>query len=480
MNRRRISLVVLVLVIGALGAVYFWSSRREPAYIPEEDAPPPFRLITLVERPREAVSRIYVRHNGNTRLFLPGEEAWYLADYPGLVLDTARVADLLRVAFQLMVPEKIHEDTAGLNLAEFGLDPPVATITAYTGDGETAPVHLGNATPDLQFHFLMVAGDPAMYLVPRHVAHWMTQTTEALLCRYLPFFHAEEIIRFRLAQRGREPFEVALSEDQERLAAFLDLGVNPLDAVLPVAITGREVDSTNLNHLVLGEFSMAFHLGEVAALFPGDLSPFGLDDPFLSFFLETQTDTTHLHFGNTFTREVNGAPVPHIYVKFAHRPHVFMAELAPVHFLTDLNVVRFITRFVALVPIAELERVVITHPVPERNLEMIINNDPERNAIAPTINNTPIPDRPFRLLYRMLIGIGADSPLEPFPMEGAPELTITYYMLDGTQTVIEFFDFDENFFSFSLDGDYVWAVTSRRNAEMFFNEAARLLHEHGM
>jgi hypothetical protein len=48
-------------------------------------------------------------------------------------------------------------------------------------------------------------------------------------------------------------------------------------------------------------------------------------------------------------------------------------------------------------------------------------------------------------------------------------------MLDGTQTVIDFFPYDGNFFSFSLDGDYAWAVTNRRNVDMFFIEAERLL-----
>jgi hypothetical protein len=143
---------------------------------------------------------------------------------------------------------------------------------------------------------------------------------------------------------------------------------------------------------------------------------------------------------------------------------------APVEHIMDINATQLITRFIALTPIVDVARVTAG------DWEFIINHDPAQNssAIFPTINGTSVAETPFRVLYRMMIAIGADALLAPTPPPSVAEFSITYFMLDGTQINIDFFVYDENFFTFSLNGEDIWAVTNRRNIEMFFAEAARL------
>jgi hypothetical protein len=226
---------------------------------------------------------------------------------------------------------------------------------------------------------------------------------------------------------------------------------------------------------VFESFNEGFVLGDVASLNPSDLSPYGLDEPMLDFFIDMGFgEVVHLLFGDTFTFDANGFGVPCIYVKFADRPHVFMAQLDAVNYLMDLNVVRFVFNQILVVPIVEVEWLEVTHAtMPERNMDMIINHAPANN-IEPTINDVLIDAQTFRNLYRILITLRVDSVVTPFYAEVEPEVVITYHMLDGSQTKIEFFPFDGNFYAFSVDGEEIWAVTNRRVIDIFFTEALNL------
>jgi hypothetical protein len=486
-TKKNLSLLFAAVAVAALTILYIWRVNREPEDIPEETPAPVAAPLSLANRAQAEVARIYVTTGEGTLLFLPGDDVfgqftWYLAEDPDLLLDRAQVQHKLRPAFSLNANDRIHEDTGGLQLADFGLDPPLLTLSAHKYDGGVATLRLGSPTPDQTRYFIMADGDPAIYVIPRLTAERMLLRPEELLDRSLPSVVSEQITYFRLAQRGRDTMELVHDPDLEISETMATLGITPLTVVLPGAIAGREADNFILTRQALEPFDEEFRLGEVAAMYPDDLAPFGLDDPFIDFHFISEQGELHLLFGSFFVREVNGASVNHIYVKLADRPHVFMAESAPVTHITDLNMMQFITRFVALVPIVEVERVTVTHTLPERNLDIVINHDPAEgsNTIFPTINGYAIPEAPFRVLYRMLIGIGADAYREPFRPEGEPVFTVIYHMLDGTETVIGFFYFDENFFSFSVDGDYAWAVTNRRSVDVFFNEAAARMEAAGL
>jgi hypothetical protein len=455
--KKTLSLIAMAIIVAALAVVYLRSSRDGGEYEPQETLPPVPERFILSDREQSEIAKIYVTNGEDTRLFLPGEEwldrfVWYLADQPDLLMDNALVQNLLRAAFNLQATDKIHEDTSGLDLAEFGFDPPTAVISAHYHNGGVATIRLGSDTPDFRHYFVTVDGDPAMYIIPRNFGGLMLLQTEDLIARGVPVIPTNMITHLRLQQREREAFE------------FID-GI----ALSPAAIAGQTIDLFNLHHYALEEFFNGFRLGAIREMFPEDLTPFGLDDPFIELFIESESETVHLLFGDRNENE--------IYVKFADRPHVFTAQFAPVNHITDVNLILFLTRFLALIPIVELERAEIVHVNPERNLSLVINNDPAENsnAISPTLNGASVPEQEFRALYRTLIAIGPDSVLEPFRAEEAPEFTLTFYLLDGTKKTIEFFDFDANFLSFSIDGDYVWAVTNRRGVEMFFTEAIRLL-----
>ncbi|MCL2363804.1 MAG: DUF4340 domain-containing protein, partial [Defluviitaleaceae bacterium] len=464
------ALVVAMVLIAAMGLALFLRDTEEA---PDAPLPPDAPVIySLIARTQAEITHIDIQHDDASFTLQRGAAFsdlffWNLADEPDWQLDMLRVQEIIFAAFHLIAIDQIHADTSSINLAEFGLDPPRAVFTAHYESGATASIYLGNETPDQQHFFLMTEGDTAMYLVPHAVGMRMQMGIGDLLSRFIPPMQAEAgvITFFGITQRGREPLEMIATGN-----VFA-----PLAYTSPVSVADHEVSAFYLDRFLFDDLNTSLRVGELVALAPDDLTPFGLHDPFIELLYETQHEHIHLLFGDTFTRQIDGVGVPHIYVMFADRPHVFTAETSAVNLITDLNAMQFMTRFIALVPIVDVERVTITHPAGAFDME--INNAPDTNDITPTINGVAIPAPAFRVLYRMVIALAADASIDPRPATGTPEITITYHMLDGSQTVLDLFPFDANFHTFSLDGEEVWAVTNRRSTEQMLAEAARLIQE---
>lgn len=470
--KRGLSLcIVVVLVVGLMG-VYFWSTQRAQEVdeiLPSAEIP---ALFHLADRTQEEVSRIGITQKGITRIFTRGELAldnnWYLADNPDLLLDTHRVQEVLRPVFNLTTPDRIVEHTEGLNLAEFGLYPPQLVVSVWLTNGNETAMYVGYETPDRQHFFMQISNDAAIYLIPRNTALRWQVPTEALLCRFVPPINPDALTVLRITQNEQTVEAIRPYESQTQ----------PLVMKFPVNIEGLEVDVFNLNHHVLEHFNAGFRLGDAVTIYPDDLSLYGLDDPSLTLFFEmaqgSVIESTHLLFGNLFSQEINGVMRPFIYVKFANRPHVFSAELAAVELLFNVNPMLWVNRFVAIFPILEVERITFN------DWELIINHVPDSNAIFPTINGVIIPEQPFRVLYRLLIALRADSLITTTPPSPVNDAVwrIAYHFLDGTKTTIDLFAYDDNFFSFSVDGEYVWAVTNHRDVNIFLDELVRLYQAH--
>ncbi|MCL2188402.1 MAG: DUF4340 domain-containing protein [Defluviitaleaceae bacterium] len=469
-TKKQITICILAVIVFVLGGLLLWQSRREVPVL-EPIAPSLPVLQALVNRPPEEISRVYITR-GDIVVPFQQDEAWYMMDYPGFLLDQMLVQEMVRPTFQL-IAQTAHESTEGIELADFGLAPPLLSMTAYCALGERLTLHLGSVTPDGTLHFLMKEGHPAIYLIPARVA-WHMQLTEGdLLCRQLPFLQSENITEFRIIQREREEIYFTRKSEEDASPHMQAMGIIQMTVQEPAAMAGRTVESFQIRRGVMEAFSQSFVVLEAAAVNPTDLTPFGLHDPFMDFRFDSDEGGVHLLFGDAFMREINGTNVPYVFVKFNHRPHVFVAPFAPLLHISDLNAMQFISRFIVMVSILDVEYITIEHENPDYNLHMVINHHPheDNNAIFPTINGAEVAESDFRVIYRLLVSLGTDGHVDPFMAEGTPVFTITYHLLDGTKKRIEYFAFDTHFYAFSVDGDYVWAVTNHRNVQLFFDEA---------
>jgi len=460
LKKEIISLVVAVLVVGGLLGALAWQRNRDAA--PEEEPPAPATSTQIIQRTEAELVSATFQTPYETNVMVPLETeagsrewAWEGADY---VLDNTNARHKVRGAFNLFANQVVHENAAeaGIDLGDFGFHPPYMTVTSQFEDGTTTILHLGSLTADHLARFAIVEGEPGLYTVANLSADRLFWGLEDLICRLLPVWTIEEIQYALIAQQGQEPVEFRIEEHHDFEGVYW--------LVMQQPFPGREVFGMSLDHHIFEPLA-PFVLGDVVSVHPTNLTPYGLDNPSMEFIYQAPHGEAHLLFGDVFMRDVNGASTQFIYVKFADRPHVFEALHEPVSALFDINPLQFIDRFIALMNIQDVERMEVL--TPGGDFDIVINHIEDSTDIEPTINNAPVDDSEFRLIYRLAIGIGIDSEIASVTPPATPLYTIRYILHEGEDTVLTFYDYNEHFLSVSVDGQDIWFITNRRNFDMF-------------
>jgi hypothetical protein len=474
--KRTISMCAIFVITIALAGVYFLRRNTEEY---EDDTPPATTMVTVIQREEHEVTRVtFISEEQNYAMVPYIDEndtvIWQWEPSPEFILQPMQARELVRPAWMLNAMDIAHEDSAGLDLAQFGLNPPHLQIEAIYADGTRTNIFFGTQTADMRQRFVMISGDPAIYLVANHIAERSAAGIESVIDRSVQNFTVEAE-RILVAQRDLPIIELSMTYAAETIDA--------LAAIVPITPDGQllrlvrpmdiGIDHSRLQYRVLGHME-TFRLDSVVSLAPYDLSPYGLDNPSLVFAYQDAVGETHLFFGDTFVEEINGWEIEFIYVKFADRPHVFRAEFEPVSVLFNLNIFSFIERFVALVSILDAEAITITAQDESRNLEMIINHE-ESHVIHPTINGVEIEESDFRVAYRLIIALSMEGEIEPFTPQGTPDITIVYHMINDPDIELRFFAVDANFYAVSVDGADAWFVTGARDVNVMFNFIAGIM-----
>ncbi|MCL2217735.1 MAG: DUF4340 domain-containing protein, partial [Defluviitaleaceae bacterium] len=235
---------------------------------------------------------------------------------------------------------------------------------------------------------------------------------------------------------------------------------------------GMDLDIQGISDSILSPLG-ALQIGNLVEFHAENPADFGFDNPLLEFeFVSVPGHglmDTFLVFGDIFEQD----GIDYIYVRFADRPHVFKTQLWQIDSLLDIHIFDILQRFIALIDIRDVERVIIDSA--ENSFEMVMNHSGDFSELDPTINDMPIEERVFRIAYRTLISTSADADIPLFAPEGEPAVTITFYRIDNPDTELRFFEFDVNFFAVSVDGEDAWFVSGRRQIDLLFSHLHELL-----
>lgn len=487
-QKRVISMGLTTFFVLILAGLYFWQQSQEEAEVEFVDpTPSTISLISRLEADMLSVEfeRLTETHVERYTIHAIEDQngliewVWHSFDGAFLVpndyvLNPMLVRDKVRPAWLLAAPIQAFENANDVNTADLGFSPPVQTMTANYTDGTTLSIYLGEMSADMNHRFVMLSDRPGVYLLHAHLANQMMVELEHLIDRELPFFTVEaEYIK--IAQQNRPVIEMGVMamENEEVFAGLMpEVAGGVLTMLQP--IENRQLHHPNLQARVLEPLEL-LTLGDVVAINPEDLTPFGLNEPTLEFIFRSAEGDAHLLFGNTTTHTINGESFNVIYVKFADRPHVFITNSWAVNALMDIRLFDIVDRFIGLIDIRDVYDItVVTN---EEVYNKVLNHDHEENSIYPTLNNRPIEEAPFRTVYRNLISLSADAEINPAAPTEEPVITITFNRIQNPNNEWRFYNYDGNFFAVGVDNHYPWFVTNRRDVE-FYLASLRDLENH--
>ena len=161
-------LIVLVVILAVVMAVRHFSAQKAAE---EEEAA---KEDVITEEDAEYTSLSY--NNGTTTLSFHLDESgtWVWSDDPEFPLDDSTIQSMM-VLLTTLTPQQTITD--GDSLESYGLDQPVATLTATKADGETLTIALGDTTVDGDSYYMLMNGqENPVYIISDSLHTYMSRT----------------------------------------------------------------------------------------------------------------------------------------------------------------------------------------------------------------------------------------------------------------------------------------------------------------
>jgi hypothetical protein len=440
--------VFLVLLIGGyLGArAYQDAQAAQPSgetYVDDR--------IKLDAPERDNIVKITVPSTG-IQLEKKGE-VWETVPPSSIRIDQSAVGSVLW-SLGYMYADRII-DEAPENLADYGLDNPLSSIITGS-DGKEAEFLRGNKTPSGSGYYVMVKGDPRVYLLSLYTAERLILSMKDIRDRALSSaFEMQEFRRF-LLETAESRVEVVPVSEQSGLISELFSHVLTSPYVVP-----REVDSERFSAIF--ESLQNIQILDFIDDAPPSLEPYGLDKP-IRVFLETENAQLDLLLGKT----TEGRQ----YAKLPGESGVFT-----VNEIDSVRVSPFelAGKFAFIVNIKNVDRLSVRGGAQSLAAEIVrLDEDTETYFL----NGRQAAEKEFKAFYQALIGLMADAEYPDRPGQGGgEEITIEYHLNNppGVTVAVKLIPYNRDFYALDREG-VVEFLVSRPQVSALYQAAEKMVY----
>ena len=448
MKKYIFSIAACVLLLGGLIAYYVFT--QAPDNPEDTDPTAETNSLTLLDRESSDVLSFEISRPDEQTTYFLGENGTWAMDSMAAPVDHDLIKDTLTGICTLTAAEKANDALS--NPSEYGFEPSAASITVNFFDNTSATVHLGGRTPDKSYYYMMLDGDPALYLIHNALGAQLNRSMGDLLDRSMLYIESADALTYiHIQAEGRQTVEAAA------VLNSYDPAIQPTEAYqiyTSSPVSGKILHTSAFEQKVITPL-MTITLGAlVAEATPANLTAYGFDNPTYDVTLAHHEEVYHLTVGNFFGDTDEAA-----YAVYEGIPYIFEIDSAPLKtLLLKLTAFDFMDSLVSVHNIDNVSRVTVIG-AGDRTYDFelehtFIKGDgvsvADYDQITPTLNGTLMPERDFRDLYATIILIAYDSTLsdDEFTPEGDPALTITYEMADGTGPYVDtYYDYDVNFYA---------------------------------
>jgi hypothetical protein len=424
----------------------------------------------LCDKSAETLRDITVT-NGEAVLKLKYTDSGYVAEgYEKAQLDMSNVASVASNFIGLYSDNKI-DDT---DLTRYGLDNPTATGVATYEDGSSVTITLGNLTADGKYYYMQSSDLDGIYLVDELMGNRLLYTVNDLTDKTLTAIKPDYVDYVGVKAKNGDELLMYYDSEKSNASSLAAQGLATLTMEKP--IEGAIVYPYNLEGSVLSTCKQ-LTLASVVEVQPDDYSVYGLDDPEYIIRLRDSDAALELKVGGT---DAAG----NSYVMVDDRVSVFLMDSTLLQPLENYTVTDFVEKFVSLHNRTDVSSVVMQGEYGDFTLDFKTEGDNKivtdekgtsKDNRLVLINDKEVQSDSFKDFYELLVGLGFDQIEEHTQKSGEPNAVLTYYLTDGSEQSVEFYQYSDNFYSVGKDGKYDMLV-SRQSVKQIVDKALALIN----
>jgi hypothetical protein len=458
MTRRTKTLIaaaaLLVLMIGGyLGARAY---RTAQGSRPLTNTAYPDR-IKLSDSTTDAIVGIAVP-SGGIQLEKRGD-LWETVPPSSIGLDQGAIQGILWSLSSLYAERVIDEAPEDLSI--YGLDTPRSHTIITDSGGKVTGFFGGNRTPSGSGYYVMLEGDPKVYLVASYYGDRLYLTMPDIRNKTLTStFEMGELRRF-LLETGDSRIEVVPAAAQPGMISELFPHVLISPYVIP-----READSERFSPL--WEAFQNLQIREFIDDAPASLEPYGLDKP-ARVSIETESAGFEILLGKT--TEGNQQ-----YAKLPGESGVFtINDISSTVLVTPFSIAG---KFAFIVNIAKVDSLTVRGNGQLLTAEIKRQGEGDDEVETYFLNGRQAVEKDFKAFYQTVIGLLVDAEHPNHPTRGGnEEITIEYNLNNppGVKAVVKLIPYNRDFYALDREG-VVEFLISRPQAAAIYQSVEKMTY----
>jgi hypothetical protein len=453
--------------IMATDIIQRWFDDRDYDEVPE--------LVHLTVNSFDALGRPDTLVFSREKLWNGNFTDWVLVSYPDMVLSDFNTNDLLSTYVSLFAQVITETPPEDLTMYGFGTDT-TAYNTAIYEDGTVLNFQIGTPTPSGDAFYILFHDDPTLYTVITYQGEKMRFTLTDVVSKTISPMYLDSLSYLYIDARDKPIIEIYdLTFGQSNFTDDFDNPIFPLAMSQPYS--GWDVGSMQLIEYVFNRnahdenrfWNLNIHsLHEYNAQ---DLSQYGFDSPLVDL---------RLRIGfNDPLRFVIGDVVPFddtlYFMLLGDSNHVYTIRNIFFNRFLDINVFNFVTRYIHIDRITELDSVELIHDG-ETNV-LTFNHTTYNlrdNQIRPMLNGIPVYPSTASKFYETLLLLRVDTDIKSeFVPSDEHVIEIRFIYRENSETgndivTVKFFDYDTNFYAVQKDNGSIDFIIGKRNFDIFF------------
>ncbi|MEA4832859.1 MAG: DUF4340 domain-containing protein [Oscillospiraceae bacterium] len=220
MKKKIITLVILVVVVGAFSIIYaVLSNSEQPADTGETDTGS--SKIMLADFDYINICKIEYVSQTETLSFEKDTDKWYLSSDRSFPLDTTAVTAMATAIASIGAERFVEENPS--DISQYGFDHPNYTIKITYSDGTNYTYLIGDYNLFNACNYFMVDGSGKVYMVLSALSDYFNHTLKDLaVLDTIPTFDSEKAVAFRLSSGTDSENDITIT-DSDKVAAMYKL-----------------------------------------------------------------------------------------------------------------------------------------------------------------------------------------------------------------------------------------------------------------